>query len=97
MRKTEEVHRQDLLLALADNLQDTMQQFISVMELISDNSLKIKDMGEEISRLTNEFLNISNQQMEINDYISRLVIDTNDRAEKLRENIKLLHEEGQND
>lgn len=93
MSNKEKVNRQDLLLALADNLQDSMQQFISIMELISNNSLKIKNVGEEIINLTNEFINISNHQIEINDYINRLVIDLNDRAEKLRENARLLYEE----
>lgn len=94
MSKIEEVNRQDLLLALADNLQDTTEQLISVVGLISDNSLKIRDVGEEINNLTNEFVNISNRQIEINEYINKLVIDVNDRTEKLRENARLLYEEG---
>lgn len=94
MSKIEEVNRQDLLLALADNLQDTTEQLISVVGLISDNSLKIRDVGEEINNLTNEFINISNRQIEINEYINKLVIDVNDRTEKLRENARLLYEEG---
>lgn len=54
---TEAVDRQDLLLALADNLHDTMQQMLSITEVISDNSLKLKDVGESFSSITNESMN----------------------------------------
>lgn len=94
MSDMEGINRQDLLLALADNLQDTMQQFTSIMGLISDNSLRIKGIEEKINNLANEFLDISNNQSEINDYISILIIDINDRVEKLTKNIRLLGKEG---
>lgn len=173
---TEAVDRQDLLLALADNLHDTMQQMVSITEIISDNSLKLKDVGESLSLITNESLNrvedtenilgfirtisnktnmlglnafieaarigkegtgfkvvaeeirnlanatneyiknadkiiedlrgstnkiterldellsISSHQIEINNYISALVKEINERAEKLKENAQLLSE-----
>lgn len=53
----EAVDRQDLLLALADNLYDTMQQMISITEVISDNSLKLKDACKDLSLITDESLN----------------------------------------
>lgn len=173
---TEAVDRQDLLLALADNLHDTMQQMLSVTEIISDNSLKLKEIGEnfsnitkismskvnetedilksiksisnkanklginayidaisigskgeefkivaeEISNLSNstndyiknaekviedlklstgmiverleDILNVSSNQIKINNYISGLVMDINERCEKLKENARLLSE-----
>lgn len=173
---TEAVDRQDLLLALADNLHDTMQQMVSITEIISDNSLKLKEVGENLNDITNEsmnkvgdtenilgfiksisnktnmlglnafieaarignegmgfrvvaeeirnlanttnqyaddadeiieelrtstnkitesldkLLNISSHQIEINNYISGLVKEINERAEKLRENAQLLSE-----
>lgn len=173
---TEAVDRQDLLLALADNLHDTMQQMVSITEVISDNSIKLKDVGENLSLITNdslsrvkdtenilgfiklisnktnmlglnafieaarignegsgfkvvaeeirnlanatneyvknadkvvkelrdstsriterldELLNISAHQIDINNYISGLVKEINERAEKLKENAQLLSE-----
>ncbi len=173
---TEAVDRQDLLLALADNLHDTMQQLVSITEVISDNSIKLKDVGESLSLITNEslsrvedtenilgfiklisnktnmlglnafieaarigsegsgfkvvaeeirnlanatneyvknadkvikelrdstsriterldeLLNISAHQIDINNYISGLVKEINERAEKLKENAQLLSE-----
>ncbi|WIV12771.1 methyl-accepting chemotaxis protein [Proteiniborus sp. MB09-C3] len=52
----EAVDRQDLLLVLADNLHDAMQQMVSITEVISDNSLKLKDVGKNLSFITNESL-----------------------------------------
>jgi len=173
---TEAVDRQDLLLALADNLHDTMQQMLSITDIISDNSLKLKDVGERFSNITDqsmdrvddtdkilgfirsisnktnilglnafieaarigsggegfkvvaeeirnlanatgeyvknadtvieelrtstgmivehldELLNISSDQIKINNYISDLVNELNERSEKLRENARLLSE-----
>lgn len=174
---TEAVDRQDLLLALADNLHDTMQQLVAITEIISDNSQKLKDVGQSLKKITNESINsvgdtenilrfiksvseksnmlglnafieaarlgqegggfkvvaeevrnlanstdeyvkeaeriieelkastnkiaerlddlldISSHQIEINSYITGLVAEINERAEKLRENAKLLSEE----
>lgn len=53
----EAVDKQDLLLALADNLYDTMQQMVSITEVISENSSKLKEVGESLSLITNESLN----------------------------------------
>lgn len=53
----EAVDRQDLLLALADNLYDTMQQMVSITEVISENSSKLKEVGENLNQITNESLN----------------------------------------
>lgn len=51
---TEAVDRQDLLLALADNLHDTMKQMISITEVISENSLKLREVGENLNLITNK-------------------------------------------
>ena len=93
----EENNRQYILMALADNLQDTMNQITSIMNLISENSLRIKRIGEEMTYLTKEFLDISNNQIEINGYINTLVSDIEDRAKKLKENTILLCEECNDD
>ncbi|WP_313345756.1 hypothetical protein [Sedimentibacter sp.] len=115
---TEAVDRQDLLLALADNLHDTVQQLESMTEVISGNSKKLKDVGrdlneyvrnadkildelisstDKISEKIDELLNISSQQIEINSFINKLTIDLKDRAEKLKENARLLSEEDESD
>ncbi len=175
---TEAVDRQDLLLALADNLKDTMEQLTSITEIITSNSQKLKDVGnglntfakesmekvadtenilgfirtisektnllglnasieaarlgkegggfgivaeeirdlansindyvknaekiisdlrtstDQISRRLEELLSISSHQIEINNYIRGLVVEINERAEKLNENARLLNEEG---
>jgi len=175
---TEAVDRQDLLLALADNLKDTMEQLTSITEIITTNSHKLKDVGgglndfakesmekvadtenilsfiktisektnllglnasieaarlgkegggfgvvaeeirnlansisdyvknaeqiisdlkistDQISRRLEELLSISTHQIEINNYIRGLVVEINERAEKLNENARLLNEEG---
>lgn len=172
----EAVDKQDLLLALADNLYDTMQQMVSITEVISENSSKLKGVGENLNLITNEslsrvgdtenilgfiktisnktnmlglnafieaarigkegagfkvvaeeirnlanatneyvknadiiigelkestskinerlqdLLNISSHQIDINNYISGLVKEINERAEKLRENAQSLSE-----
>ena len=51
---TEAVDTQDILLALADNLHDTMKQLISITDTISDNSLKLKDVGRSLDGITVE-------------------------------------------
>ena len=51
---TEAVDRQDLVLALADNLYDSMKQIISITEVISENSLKLKLIGENLKELIEE-------------------------------------------
>lgn len=94
MDKLEPINKQDLLLALADNLHDTMQQLVAITEILSENSLKIEVVGKQINNLTNELTSISSHQIEINNYISGLVIDINERAERLKENARLLNEEG---
>lgn len=175
---TEAVDRQDLLLALADNLKDTMEQLTSITEIITTNSHKLKDVGgglndfakesmekvadtenilsfiktisektnllglnasieaarlgkegggfgvvaeeirnlansisdyvknaeqiisdlkistDQISRRLEELLSISTHQIGINNYIRGLVVEINERAEKLNENARLLNEEG---
>lgn len=174
---TEAVDRQDLLLALADNLYDTMQQMMDITQSISKNSTELKEMGEKLQqvvgeastgvvateellsrvkalsnqssglgsnvateamklgdegtslqRLTREInhlaqatesyvqqanamiaqlgerteeihqvlgglLGIASHQIEINHYIHKLALDIHERAEKLRENARLLSEE----
>ncbi|NLY86173.1 MAG: methyl-accepting chemotaxis protein [Tissierellia bacterium] len=175
---TEAVDRQDLLLALADNLKATMEQLTSITEIITTNSQKLKDVGnglnifakesmekvadtenilgfirsisektnllglnasieaarlgkegggfgvvaeeirklaisisdyvknaeriiddlktstDQITRRLEELLSISSHQIEINNYIRSLVVEINERAERLNENAKLLNEEG---
>jgi len=51
---TEAVDKQDLLLALADNLHATMQQMLSITHAISENSLKLKGVGEELNIVSSE-------------------------------------------
>ncbi len=51
---TEAVDRQDLVLALADNLYDTMKQMLSITELISENSLKLRMVGESLKEIIEE-------------------------------------------
>ncbi|MDR7857436.1 methyl-accepting chemotaxis protein [Tissierella sp.] len=173
---TEAVDKQDLLLVLADNLHATMEQMVSITDVISDNSMKLKNVGEGLDTITSEsmskvedtenilrfiksiskktnmlglnafieagrlgnegqgfkvvaeeirnlansteeyvkdadriidelrfstnkiteklddLLNISSHQIEINNYITGLVKEINERAEKLRENARLLSE-----
>ncbi|NYB75704.1 hypothetical protein HZF24_16265 [Sedimentibacter hydroxybenzoicus DSM 7310] len=101
---TEAVDKQDLMLALADNLHATVQQLVSMTETISFNSKKLKELGRDlneyvknteinISEKLDEILNISLFQIEVSSFISKLAIDLNDRAEKLKENAKLLSKE----
>ncbi|NLK43891.1 MAG: methyl-accepting chemotaxis protein [Tissierellia bacterium] len=51
---TEAVDRQDLLLALADNLKDTMEQLTSITEIITSNSQKLKDVGNGLNTFAKE-------------------------------------------
>lgn len=74
---TEAVDRQDLLLALADNLHDTMQQMLSITEIISDNSLKLKEVGESLSVITNESMNKVGDTEDIMDFIKSISNKTN--------------------
>lgn len=52
---SESVERQNLLLSLADNLYDTMKQLSSITELISENSTKLKDIGQELKGAIEKF------------------------------------------
>jgi len=52
----EAVDKQDLLLALADNLYSTMQQMVSITEVISDNSIRLKEVGKSLNSITKESL-----------------------------------------
>ena len=90
MNKEDSVNRKDILLALSDNLQDTMEQFLIAMELISENSLRVNNLEEQMKRLYKEFLDISYNQIEIKDYINKIIHETNYKIESLRENIDKL-------
>lgn len=74
---TEAVDRQDLLLALADNLHDTMQQMLSITEIISDNSIKLKEVGEGLSVITNESINRVGDTEDILGFIKSISNKTN--------------------
>lgn len=100
---TEAVDTQDILLALADNLHDTMQQLLSITDTISANSKKLKEVAENLNKVRSDsdngikedldkLLNISSDQININNYIANLVKDINERTEKLKENARLLSE-----
>lgn len=73
----EAVDKQDLLLALADNLYDTMQQMVSITEVISENSSKLKEVGEELSLITNESLNRVKDTEDILGFIKTISNKTN--------------------
>ncbi len=74
---TEAVDRQDLLLALADNLHDTMQQMLSITEIISDNSLKLKEVGEGLNIITKESINRVGDTEDILGFIKSISNKTN--------------------
>ncbi|SDY91865.1 Methyl-accepting chemotaxis protein (MCP) signalling domain-containing protein [Proteiniborus ethanoligenes] len=74
---TEAVDRQDLLLALADNLHDTMQQMVSITESISENSIKLKDVGESLSHITDESLKSVRDTENILGFITSISNKTN--------------------
>ncbi|MFA5523389.1 MAG: methyl-accepting chemotaxis protein [Tissierellales bacterium] len=73
----EAVDKQDLLLALADNLYDTMQQMVSITEVISDNSSKLKEVGENLNFITNESLNRVGDTENILGFINTISNKTN--------------------
>jgi hypothetical protein len=74
---TEAVDRQDLLLALADNLHGTMQQMVSITEVISDNSLRLKNVGEGLSTITSESINSVEDTESILGFIKSISRKTN--------------------
>ena len=84
------VKRKDILLALSDNLEATMEQFIIIMDLISRNSIRAQYLEEHIGKLYKEFLDISQEQIDIKDYTNKIILETNDKIESLKENINKL-------
>lgn len=74
---TEAVDRQDLLLALADNLHDTMQQMLSITDIISDNSLKLKLVGESFGEITSQSMDKVDDTEKILGFIRSISNQTN--------------------
>ena len=73
------------------NLANSISDYVKNAEqIISD----LKISTDQISRRLEELLSISTHQIEINNYIRSLVVEINERAEKLNENARLLNEEG---
>lgn len=99
----EAVDKQDLILALAENLNDTMEQFESISDMITDNTSKLKDIGvslnnsvglgeesSEINEKVNELINITREQININNYIVSLAKEVGERARKLKDSAEAL-------
>jgi len=51
---TEAVDTQDLLLVLTDNLHATIQQMLSIVDIINENSMKLKKVREELKVISSE-------------------------------------------
>ena len=74
---TEAVDRQDLLLALADNLHDTMEQMTSITETISENSLNLREVGEELNIITNKSMQSAENTEDVLKFIKKISNKTN--------------------
>jgi hypothetical protein len=66
---TEAVDTQDLLLALTDNLHSTIQQMLSIVDIINENSMKLKRVREELKVISVE----SNKRVDDTDSILNFI------------------------
>lgn len=74
---TEAVDRQDLLLALADNLHDTMKQMTSITGVISENSLNLRNVGEDLNIITNKSMDSVENTEDVLKFIKNISNKTN--------------------
>lgn len=69
---TEAVDKQDLLLALADNLHDTMKQMTSITEVISENSLRLKEVGENLGIISKKAMENLDKEEDLLDFTNKI-------------------------
>ena len=74
---TEAVDRQDLLLALADNLHDTMKQMTSITGVISENSINLRKVGEDLNIITNKSMESVENTEDVLKFIKKIADKTN--------------------
>lgn len=72
---TEAVDKQDLLLALADNLHDTMKQMTSITEVISENSLRLKEVGENLGLISKKAMENLEKGEDLLDFTNKININ----------------------
>ncbi len=74
---TEATDKQDLLLDLAENLHATMQQMLSITEIISDSSLKLEEVTKDLDMVTNNSMKSVEETGEILEFIQGISNKTN--------------------
>lgn len=74
---TEAIDKQDLLLNLAENLHETMQQMISITEIISESSLKLEQVSQNLNITTNDSMKNVEETEEILEFIKSISNKTN--------------------
>lgn len=74
---TEATDKQELLLSLSENLHDTMQQMISITEIISKNSLRLEQFSKDLNIVTNDSIQSAEETEEILKFIQSISNRTN--------------------
>lgn len=74
---TEATAEQDLLLNLAENLHETMQQMLLITETITESSLKLEQVSEDLNIVTNDSMKSVEETGEILEFIKNISNKTN--------------------
>lgn len=80
---TEVVDRQDLILALADNLHDTMKQITSITESVSENAEKHEEIREDLNLISRKVMDNLDKREEL--------LEIADKLEKKLEELSIIN------
>lgn len=93
----ESIDKQDLIMALADNLNDTIQQLKDITELILENSHSIKEFVDDnqdglINQIHESMTESLKKQISLSNYVNELVMELSERIKRLKESSEDLSE-----